>query len=81
MHTNRSKMNLKNSRKPESTSIEENAQTTADSLVIEERADGSFSIDWDPNDPKWSWMNGLSEEEVAQFVHDAIENFLDKENV
>jgi len=56
-------------------------QTTADSLVIEERADGSFSIDWDPNDPKWSWMNGLTEEEVAQFVHDAIEQFLDNENV
>lgn len=55
--------------------------TTADSLKIEERADGSFSIDWDPNDPKWSWMNDLTEDEVAQFVTDAIQNFLDNQNV
>jgi hypothetical protein len=74
-------MNLKNSKKPENNSTEEIVETTADSLVIEERADGSFSIDWDPNDPKWSWMNGLSEEEVGQFVHDAIEKFLDSKNV
>lgn len=82
MLTDVSNMNLKNSNELENNLNEEIAETTAeDSLKIEERADGSFSIDWDPNDPRWCWMNGLSEEEVAQFVHDAIEKFLDKENV
>lgn len=82
MLTDVSNMNLKNSNELENNLNEETAETTAeDSLKIEERADGSFSIDWDPNDPRWCWMNGLSEEEVAQFVHDAIEKFLDKENV
>ena len=72
-------MNSKHSKKYEKNTMQD--ATTVDSLKIEERADGSFSIDWDPNDPRWSLMNALSEEEVAQFVHDAIEQFLDNENV
>jgi len=56
-------------------------ETTVDSLSIEERDDGSYTINWDPNDPKWSWMNGLSEQEISEFVHDALKQTLDNKNV
>lgn len=74
-------MNLKNSNEPVKNSTEEKLETTADSLVIAERDDGSYTIDWDPNDPKWSWMNGLSEQQISEFIHDALKQTLDNKNV
>ena len=43
-----------------------------DSLKITENADGSFTMDWDKNDPKWAWMNGLTNEQVQIIIKQAI---------
>ena len=48
-----------------------------DSLVIKENEDGSFTMDWDPQDPKWSWLNGLTSKEVQVIVEQAIKDYLD----
>lgn len=47
-----------------------------DSLKITENADGSFTMDWDPQDPKWSWMNGLTQKEIQVIVEQAIKDHL-----
>jgi hypothetical protein len=50
-----------------------NQNQEIDSLKITENADGSFSMDWDKEDPKWSWMNSLTSKEIQVIVQQAIE--------
>lgn len=81
MPTNVSNMNLKNSNEQENNSNEETALTAEDSLKVTQLEDGTFSFEWDKNDPKWSWLNDISQEEFSEFVHTAIQQMLDRENV
>ena len=48
-----------------------------DSLKITENEDGSFTMDWDPQDSKWSWLYDLTSKEVQVIVEQAIKNYLD----
>ena len=50
---------------------------SADSLKIEQNEDGSFTMDWDPQDPKWSWMNQLTQKEIQVIMEQAIKEFTD----
>ena len=43
-----------------------------DSLKITEQPDGSFEITWDKADPKWAWMNSLTNEQVQIIIKQAI---------
>jgi len=49
-----------------------------DSLIVEETEDGGLTISWDKEDPKYSWMNDLTEEEIksmlAVAIHEMTEN-------
>lgn len=54
-----------------------NPNQEIDSLKITENEDGSFTMDWDPQDPKWSWLNGLTQKEVQVIVEQAIKDYLD----
>ena len=45
---------------------------TEDSLKITENADGTFTMDWDKQDPKWSWLNGLTSKEIQVIMKQAI---------
>jgi hypothetical protein len=47
-----------------------------DSLSVKENPDGSFEISWDNKDPKWCWMNGLTNEQVQIIFKQAIEEEL-----
>jgi hypothetical protein len=49
-----------------------NQNQEIDSLKVTENADGSFEITWDKNDPKWSFMNGLTNEQVQIIIKQAI---------
>ena len=44
-----------------------------DSLKVTQNEDGTFTMDWDENDPKWSWMNDLTNEQVSIIVQQAID--------
>jgi hypothetical protein len=44
-----------------------------DSLSISQNSDGSFTLNWDKNDPKWSFLNGLTNEQVQIIMQQAIE--------
>jgi|TARA_Y100000004_G_scaffold30567_1_gene31844 hypothetical protein len=51
---------------------------TVDSLKIHQNEDGSFSIEWDKDDPKWSFLNGMSSKEIKTLVETAIQNFTEE---
>ena len=39
---------------------------TEDSLKVEQNEDGTFSLEWNPEDPKWAWLNSMSQEEISK---------------
>ena len=43
-----------------------------DSLKINENKDGSFTAEWDKQDPEWKWMNNLTTEEIQVVIEKAI---------
>ena len=52
-----------------------------DSIVIKENEDGYFTMDWDPQDPKWSWLNGLTDEQVKIIMEEALQEGLNDDQV
>ena len=50
----------------------------SDSLKITQNEDGSFTIDWNPQDPKWSFLNGLTSEEIQVMIEQAVKDYLDE---
>ena len=49
---------------------------SADSLKITQNEDGSYTMDWDPKDPNWEWLNGLTSKEIQIIVEQAIKDHL-----
>ena len=45
-----------------------------DTLKIQQNKDGSFTVDWDKNDPEWKWLNNLTSKEIQTFVEDAVKD-------
>ena len=43
-----------------------------DSLKINQNEDGSFSMDWDRNDPNWKFLNGLTTKEIQSIIEQTI---------
>ena len=39
-----------------------------DSLKINQNKDGSYTAEWDKQDPEWSWMNNLTSKEVQEVI-------------
>jgi len=48
-----------------------------DSLKFTKNDDGTFTVDWDPQDPKWSFLNNLTSKEIQVIVEQAIKEFTD----
>jgi hypothetical protein len=51
--------------------------TADDSLKISQNEDGSFSIEWSKEDPRWSFLNGLTSKEIQVIMEQAIQDYLD----
>lgn len=49
-----------------------------DSLKVIEKDDGSFDIHWDPDDPKYSFLNSMTETQQQEFFIQAIQEALKK---
>tara|TARA_B100000131_G_scaffold122041_1_gene119112 strand:+ start:360 stop:518 length:159 start_codon:yes stop_codon:yes gene_type:complete len=43
-----------------------------DSLKISKNNDGSFTCEWDRNDPNWKFMNDLTTKEIEGIIEQAI---------
>lgn len=55
-----------------------NQNQESDTLRVTEQPDGSFQISWDDKDPKWSFMNHLTNEQVEIIVKQAIKEELQR---
>jgi len=49
----------------------------SDSLKITKNEDASFSMNWDSQDPNWSWLNGLTDEQIRIIMEEAIKDYTD----
>lgn len=43
-----------------------------DSLKVSQNPDGTLVVEWDPKDPKYQFLNGLTEEQVQLILKQAI---------
>ena len=46
-----------------------------DSLKFTKNEDGSYTMDWDKEDPNWKWLNGLTSKDIQVIVEQAIKDF------
>jgi hypothetical protein len=44
----------------------------SDSLKVEQNKDGTFTLEWDKNDPTWKFLNGLTSKEITAIIEQAI---------
>ena len=51
--------------------------TADDSLKIIQNEDESYTIEWDKEDPKWKFLNGLTSQEIQVMIEQAIQDYLD----
>ena len=49
-----------------------------DSLVVTENEDGTFTLSWDDDDVKYSFLNDLTEEEISAMLEKAIHQYLEE---
>ena len=50
----------------------------SNNLSFNQNNDGSYTIEWDRNDPEWKWLNNLTSKEIEGIVKEAIN--LDKQH-
>ncbi len=43
-----------------------------DSLKVNQNKDGSFSLEWDRQDPNWKFLNDLTSKEIQVIIDQAI---------
>jgi len=54
--------------------------TNEDSLKVTEQEDGTFSISWDENDPRYTYLNSMNPEELNAYFTNALEQYLKELN-
>ena len=53
-----------------------NQNPEIDTLKITQNEDGSYTMNWDKEDPNWKWLNGLTSKEIQIIVEQAIKEHL-----
>ena len=43
-----------------------------ESLRINQNEDGSFTVEWDKEDPDWKWMNNLTTKELEVIIEQSV---------
>jgi hypothetical protein len=51
-------------------------QETEDSLKVTENKNGTFTIEWDPCDSRYSVWNNLTNEEMSAMITESIKSFI-----
>jgi hypothetical protein len=57
-----------------------NQNQEIDTLKIVEQPDGTFQMEWDKADPKWSFLNHLTSAEIQVIMEQAIKDHLEELN-
>ena len=42
-----------------------------DSLKVNQNKDGTFTVEWDKQDPNWKWLNNLTSQEIQVIIEKA----------
>ena len=50
-----------------------------DTLQVTENEDGSLSISWDKEDPKYTFLNDLTEEQITAILEQSIKRMVEDE--
>lgn len=46
-----------------------------DTLKILQNADGSYTAEWDKEDPNWKFLNNLTSAEIQVIIQQAIKDY------
>ena len=49
-----------------------NPNQEIDSFRIIQNSDGSYTAEWNKEDPNWKWLNGLTSKELQVIIEQAI---------
>ena len=49
---------------------------SVDSLKINQNEDGTFTLECDKDDPKWSFLNGMTSKEIQTIIEQAVKDGL-----
>ena len=52
---------------------------TSDSLKVSQNEDGSFTLEWDKEDPQWNFLNGLTTQEIQTMIETVVKDGLDSD--
>lgn len=55
----------------------QNQNLEIDSLKITQNKDGSYTMDWSKDDPKWNFLNSMTSNEIQIIIEQAIKEHLD----
>ena len=55
-------------------------QKIDDGLKVIENVDGTFTIEWDPCDSRWSVLNGLTSEEIGAMIMEQVKLYLKEQD-
>ena len=50
------------------------------SLKVNQNDDGTFTLEWDKEDPRWSFLNGLTSKEIQSMIENVVKEGLDNEH-
>ena len=50
--------------------------TKEDSLKVSENGDGTLAVEWDPNDPGYSFLNDMRQDEINAYFTRAIQELI-----
>ena len=51
----------------------EKKQLHESGLNVIQNPDGSFAFEWDPNDERWKWLNGLTDDQIKHIIEETID--------
>ena len=49
-----------------------------DSLKVLQNEDNTFTLEWDKEDPRWSFLNNLTSKEIQTLVEEAVKEGLNE---
>ncbi len=50
-----------------------------DGLSITENPDGTFQVEWDENDPRYSMFKGLTEDQIQELIITGLRDIISRE--
>lgn len=53
---------------------------TDDGLKLTENNDGSFTLEWDPCDSRWSVLNDMTSEQISAMIMEQVKLYLKEQD-